>query len=112
MLDERDVRVALRCVSELLDTRRLRGAPIPGWLSEHYRRVKAMSADGGTAVRHDAPNCDDDESIGSAEVAAMLGISDRRVREIAEALDGIKPARNWVFSRAAVERYAEERQEQ
>jgi hypothetical protein len=103
-LSESDLKIALRCVSELLDGRRLRGAPIPQWLRDHHRRVEAefltstLSASG------------QEQRISALDAAQLLGMSARNVRRKRDKLDGQKHGRDWTFSGRAVEQYARERQ--
>lgn len=104
-----DFRVAFRCVSELLDRRRLQCAPVPAWLVEHYHRMRAMSACGHEFGSGPAELAEDHDELTTEEVAEMLNLSTRQVRRNAEAIGGVKPGRDWVFDRESVERYADER---
>jgi hypothetical protein len=109
VVTETDFLTSFRCASELLDRRRLQGIPIPGWLSEHYQRMRAMSATGhqiDSEVTQSEP-----ELIGVAEAAQITGYSQRHIRRIASDLDGQKVGPNWMFSRRAVQDYAEGRHE-
>ena len=103
---ETDVVTAFRCASEVMDRRRLSSHPIPAWLVAHYTRMRILSArgqenrDGGTQLEHD-------DQIGTAAAAAMLNTSTRQVRRDAPKLGGIRPGRDWVFSRRTIEEHVE-----
>lgn len=107
-MGEDDVRAALVAASMLLDRLRLRNAPLPAWLVQHHQRMRIMSATGHQ-------NCSDtaqSEQIGVSEAGHIIGISTRHVRRIATDLYGIQVGTTWVFDRATVEEYAQERREQ
>ncbi|NYG05721.1 hypothetical protein BJ986_000208 [Phycicoccus badiiscoriae] len=54
-----------------------------------------------------------EERLGTSEVAHMLGYSEVHVRRLATSLGGYKPPRGaWVFSKAAIEAYLIERNQQ
>jgi hypothetical protein len=51
------------------------------------------------------------DALTTKEVAAVLNVSDRHVRRLITTLDGRRRSRDWVFSRAVVEAYRDNRQE-
>lgn len=104
-----DFRVAFRCVSELLDRRRLQCVPVPGWLVEHYHSMRAMSACGHDFGSGAAELDEEHDTMTTEEVAEMLNLSTRQVRRNAEAIGGVKLGRDWAFDCESVERYADER---
>jgi hypothetical protein len=112
-LDERDLRAAYRCASEVLCSRRVIGAPIPDWLRKHHGRVEAwyltLSALGHEIHPPASQSEEPDKAIDAKEAADMLRCSERTVRRRAADLDGQKLAGGqWVFSRTAVAEYVEE----
>lgn len=106
-----DLRVALRCVAELLDARRLRGAPIPRWLTEHHQRI-------GTAYRmatlghHREPDesQSDHEFVSARQAANIIGLSRRQVQRISADLDGRIIDGRWLYPLDTVRAYAEGKQ--
>ncbi|WCS20125.1 helix-turn-helix domain-containing protein [Mycobacterium marinum] len=102
---ETDLLAAFRCASELLDRRCLQGIPIPGWLSTHYHRMRALSACG---QQNSGRETQLDEPLTTQEVAAMLNTSTRHVRRHAETLGGAKVGRDWVFDKQTLQRYLDE----
>lgn len=109
-LTERDLHWAVFCVSGLLDRRRVRYEPIPADLVTAHRRITAayhtMSASG---PENDSQPTQLDERIDTTEASLILAVTPRHVRRLAADLDGTKK-RDWTFSRASVERYAQGRQ--
>ncbi|MGH8328582.1 MAG: hypothetical protein ACRET2_17680 [Steroidobacteraceae bacterium] len=113
-LDEHDMRVAFRCVSELLDTRRLRGVPIPRWLIEHYRRIEAAyrsMATLGHQPGSDQRSSDNDELVSARQAAAIIGLSRRHVQRLSADLDGRIIDGRWLYPLDAVRAYREGRQQ-
>jgi hypothetical protein len=113
-LTECDLQVALRCVSELLDTRRLLGAPIPAWLVEHHRRVAAayrgiMSTVGQGTVTDTAQS--GHEFISARQAADIIGLSRRQIQRIGADLDGRIVDGRWLYPLNTVREYAEGRQQ-
>lgn len=77
-----------------------------------YQRLVIMSA-AGHERSTDETELDQDDLIGTAEVAFLLGCSARHVRRLQADLDGAQPAgsTHLVFSRRSVIRYRDAREE-
>ncbi|MEU7628670.1 hypothetical protein AB0C34_01610 [Nocardia sp. NPDC049220] len=111
-LDIDDARMLRYVVSEMIRHRQHYG-PVPDVLRRMDARLAIelellSGSDTGTPL---TPSLSElkSESIGSAEVARMLGCSQRRVRYIAKDLDGQLVGKAWVFDRAVVAEYAANR---
>lgn len=111
-MSRRDLQLALYCSTEVLNNRRLRGQPIPKDLREYHDELEAewgaMSVNG----HESCPASDESPTIGAEEVAALLKVSPRQVRRLAQAeprLGGQMVSGAWVFQRDAVENYASRR---
>lgn len=102
-LTDREVKAVFNvCYAEIAQRRRY-GTPIPEWLRHLYGRLD-------NAVRYpehaDHQNNAQSELIDARAAATILGTSEREVRRIASSLDGRLIGRQWVFQRAAVTEYA------
>lgn len=107
-MTEHDVETAWRCASELMDRRRLSCHPIPGWLVEHYTRMRGLSSRGPQNGDREKQL---DETLDTQEVAALLNRSTRHVRRIADRLGGVRRGRDWVFYRSTVDEHLAGRQQ-
>ncbi|MFA7513846.1 MAG: hypothetical protein WCZ29_25530 [Mycolicibacterium vanbaalenii] len=91
--------------------RDLAGRGVPAEVRAAHRWLTTMSAI-GHQTRCDAEESEQDDLIGTAQAAALLGCTERHVRRIQADLDGARPAgRNLVFSRRQVIQYAQARKE-
>jgi hypothetical protein len=113
-LTERDLQIAVRCVSELLDNRRLAGKPVPGWLVDHHRRVAAAYHRAVSTLGHetDAGTAESEhEYVTARQAAPIVGLSRRQVQRIGAAdLDGRIVDGRWQYPLHAVLEYAEGKQ--
>jgi excisionase family DNA binding protein len=115
--DDDDIRAAFRCVSELLDRRRLQsGVGIPAWLTRHYARMRAAHLQLAVVGQENgAPDVflGDEPPINTTQAAVMLNLSERTVRRKAKSgeIGADQVGRYWMFTRESVEWYARERQE-
>lgn len=68
-----------------------------------------------SSARHeddcDETQLDDDDLIGTAEAAALLGLSQRQVQRLQNDLGGVRPSGRLVFVRRQVVEYADARRE-
>lgn len=103
-LDTTEVQAAYYAVAALARTRRANGQPIPGPVRRLFDRLDHAIREGDDDTPD--PRIEDDE-IGTAEAALILGCTQRTVQRIATSLDGIRIGRTWIFSRSAVVEYAE-----
>lgn len=96
--DENLIRGAYYCCAEVLRNRRLSGQPVPAWLPTLYARLDAEVR--VSRARHEI-GCQlrelEDEWIGTAEAAAILGWSQRRVQRRATDLGGQVVSGRWLF---------------
>jgi hypothetical protein len=105
-----DLRAAYYCVAEVVRSRRRTGASIPGWMKIHFDRLdtavrlsptrQAVAENGGRAPQsaHGI--------IGTAEAAAILGWSTRRVQREAGQLGGARVCGRLLFLRETIADYA------
>lgn len=103
---ENDWRASIYIVSALIRQRQLAGVPIPAWMRHHQARCEKHLAQSrqenglsGAELEHD----DDDERIGAAAAAGILGCSKRHVQRHAADLEGRLIGGAWVFRRSVVE---------
>ena len=108
MTDER----AYYCAVEVLNTRRLRGQPIPPWLKSYHEELEAewtaLSAHGPRTCQ----TANTPPTMDAEEAAKLMNCTPRNARRKAEKdprlgriVSGV-----WVFDRAAVENYARRRE--
>lgn len=97
---------ALYCATEVLNTRRLRGQPIPQELRDYHEELDAAWAEMSAAGPKTCAAASAHPTIGVMDVAAMLHRTPRHVRRIAPSIGGQRVNGTWIFQRAAVEKYA------
>jgi hypothetical protein len=99
----------LFCATEVLNTRRLRGSPIPQGLRDYHHEVESDWEMSGIG-RKDCGVANASSTMGVEEVAAMLHCSKRHVRRIAPSLGAQRVNYTWIFERASVENYVRRRE--
>lgn len=107
-LDDLTVRQAAHAVNELIRRRRLAGARTQLWLAGLADKLTTATADGNpksVATQHSK------QPIDTAQAALILGVTPRRIRQLAADLDGQHIAGRWVFNRDTVTDYANHRNE-
>jgi len=109
MTDDEHLRASYYCAAALIRTRQRSGEPIPEWLRRHYRRLDAAMSRPGHESGSDGEQLEDDTLITARETAELPGKSKRQCQRIAADLDGKIIGGRWLFSRAAVIDYAEEK---
>lgn len=113
-LSELDLRRLRFALLEATRRRVLDGWPEPAWVPALDRKLRAMidasmSRSGhGKASRAGQLKYDDDR-IGVAEAAQLLGVSIRHARRIASDLDAERVSGRWLFRRRNVAEYANAR---
>jgi hypothetical protein len=104
-ISESQARLIRDCVTETVLRRQHLGAPIP----QRVRDLLAYVSSSG----HQGVSCgtestqDPDDLIDTETAAEILGCTRRHARRLVADLDGQSIAGRWVFSRSAVEEYAE-----
>jgi hypothetical protein len=99
----------LLCATEVLNTRRLRGEPIPDELKDYHEEVEADWAAMSGIGRNSCETSEASSTMGVEEVAAMLNRTTRQVRRIAPSLGAERVNGTWIFQRGAVEEFARTR---
>jgi len=114
-LSDDDVERALFCVNESVGFRHRARMPVPPWMSDLGRRLDVTSLTCGIAAVGNESDCassvlDTEALIGTREAAAILGLSDRMVRLLANDLEGEKVGGKHVFRLSTVIAYAQEKE--
>lgn len=103
-----DIRAAYWCAASVIRGRELHNHEVPPPVRALFNRLDAEVRLSRT--RHesssDRPQSEQD-LIGVAEAAAILGWSVRKVQRLASDLDGEMVACRWIFSRSTVNEYRE-----
>jgi hypothetical protein len=104
-LDEIDLRAAAFVTEHFVRT-----APVVPASVQHLGRAltTAIMSAHGPHCHGDTPHWNT-QAIDTAEAAEILGTTPRHIRRIAHNLDGQHASGRWIFNRATVTRYAQER---
>jgi hypothetical protein len=106
---------ARAALSDTVVRRQLAGATVPPDLHRALEEVESLLATFGgvasdTELRSSAIELRDEDWIGTAEAARIIGCSAGYVRRIADRLGGQRASeRCWVYQRSAVSEYAASR---
>jgi hypothetical protein len=87
--------------------RRIRtGQPIPDWLRRHHENLNTAIRSAAHTRQASEPDLGDlVEEIGTADVAALLGLPRRTVQRLAPELGAVLVGKSLVYRRSVVERY-------
>lgn len=107
-MNRHELECAYYCAVEVLNNRRLRGQAIPDWLKRYHDRVDAAWLTASAHGPETGSTAWESPTIGVAEMAALLGVSPRHVRRIADTLGGRRVSGTWVFNRATAEGHRKE----
>lgn len=105
-LDEREVHQLLYCASAVARERRERGAPPGAWLVRMIRRLELEAAVSGSGHELELRVPHSESWITAEQAAALLGMSARQAKRIANDLDGQIIGGRWLFPRCAVIEFA------
>jgi hypothetical protein len=110
-LDHNDLRWAYLCATEVLNTRRLRGQPIPQELRDYHDELESDWAAGSVGGPKTCQAANTNPNLDSEEAAMFMKCTPRHACRMAQKDPslGRKVSGVWVFDRAAVENYARTR---